>query len=464
MNHLLRQHSRISIVRSLRNPSRLRAVGEHAYLFQDTNRRAREFKVCISSRATTRDTRNTCPEKPVLESSTSSTYIFGIVAVALSTVVFLTWPRIAGQVQEIQVTEESIQENRIGHDAVVPDYAAMPIPQGFFGNLNDEQEARLKEFWIVVLKTFGVPGLDSNVPGSDAPIATQAPATTPAKKEKHGLFHRKNKATAESPGAPGRGNDPEDKYGQASELRSILASTSPQALRDTFWSMVKKDHPDTLVLRFLRARKWDVNKALAMLISTMHWRASEMHLDDDIVKNGEAGALEDSQSSDPTVSKDGKDFLAHLRLGKSFMHGIDKQGRPVCIVRVRLHKNGEHSERSLERYTVYTIETTRLAMQPPVETGVSTRPVKDCHSLTYNTDYCIRHDFVYNGEYGLRSCQIHDQSLRSKLSRVSWLGACSQGAMGFSGRLEDYQRLARPCRGCKDSFHKQCRRVVRLYR
>jgi hypothetical protein len=36
---------------------------------------------------------------------------------------------------------------------------------------------------------------------------------------------------------------------------------------------------------------------------------------------------------------------------------------------VRLHKQGEQSEESLERYTVYIMETARLMLQPPVDTA-----------------------------------------------------------------------------------------------
>jgi len=95
-----------------------------------------------------------------------------------------------------------------------------------------------------------------------------------------------------------------------------------------------------------------------------------MHVDDDVVKRGEGGAAEDAASSNHAVKKEGDDFLAQLRLGKSYLHGVDKEGRPMCFVRVRLHKAGEQSEASLERYTVYVIETARLVLSPPVDTAV----------------------------------------------------------------------------------------------
>lgn len=73
--------------------------------------------------------------------------------------------------------------------------------------------------------------------------------------------------------------------------------------------------------------------------------------------------------SGPAAAGD-NDFMAQLRMGKSFLHGWDKVGRPICHVRVRLHKAGEQSEESLERYTVYIMETARLMLSSQVDTAV----------------------------------------------------------------------------------------------
>src|SRR6185437_11536362 len=111
-------------------------------------------------------------------------------------------------------------------------------------------------------------------------------------KKRLGLF-RKHDEKDSSNGAvtptkdPSAHADADDKYGQVKEYQQILATQSPESLRATFWSMVKADHPDGLLLRFLRARKWDVDKALVMLVSTMRWRSQEQHVDDDVVLKGE---------------------------------------------------------------------------------------------------------------------------------------------------------------------------------
>jgi hypothetical protein len=220
--------------------------------------------------------------------------------------------------------------------------------------------------------------------------------------------------------APAAGAAAEDKYDQKAQFKEALASQSAESLRAAFWSMVKHDHPDALLLRFLRARKWDVQNALIMLISTMHWRSEEMHVDDDIMLHGEGSAIERSHSSDPATKREADDFMAQVRMGKSFIHGLDKDGRPICFCRVRLHQKGQQSETSLERYTVYLIETARLLMPPPVDTAVSIQVLYLHRAPKIQTEISsivphLRHDWFLNGEYGLRSCEIHDQMLRSQL-------------------------------------------------
>jgi hypothetical protein len=59
---------------------------------------------------------------------------------------------------------------------------------------------------------------------------------------------------------------------EEANMNKLLTTYGAQALRDTFWSLCKQDHPDTTMLRFLRARKWDVDAATAMLASTLKWR------------------------------------------------------------------------------------------------------------------------------------------------------------------------------------------------
>ena len=286
-----------------------------------------------------------------------------------------------------------------------PYYTDMPIQQGHLGNLTAEQELKLRQLWAKTLKTFGV---EDPTHATDSATRHLADTTNDSdsitsgkekkKKSRLSMFGKKHNdssnGTASSNHDPSQHADEEDKYGQEKDYEQVIATQSPESLRLTFWGMVKADHPDALLLRFLRARKWDVDRALVMLISTMNWRSKEMHVDDDVMRSGEGGALEDCTSSNKTVSQEGKDFLAQLRLGKSFLHGTDKEGRPLCFVRARLHHSGDQSERSMERYTVHVIETTRLALRMPVETAVCSplafrKPHTNLYSVSFSTCHIL---------------------------------------------------------------------------
>lgn len=276
------------------------------------------------------------------------------------------WFYVGTTKQDIFETDDLLSSNSLE--------MATQVPAGRPGNLTPEQEEKLRQLWLSVFQLCGVAETGET---SSTEASTQEPAA-PAdhethKKKRFGLF-RKNrgdsKSTPAAEVAPKEGGE-DDKYGQTKQFHETLAKHSPETIRETIWTMVKHDHPDALALRFLRARKWDVEKALVMMVSTMNWRYSEMHVDDDIMKHGEAGAVADAASEDANTKRMGNDFLAQVRMGKSFLHGTDKNGRPICVVRVRLHKQGEQCEESLERYTVYLIETTRMVLSPPVDTAVS---------------------------------------------------------------------------------------------
>ncbi|KAJ4292919.1 phosphatidylinositol transfer protein csr1 [Collariella sp. IMI 366227] len=259
------------------------------------------------------------------------------------------------------------------------------IAPGRPGNLTPEQEAKLRQLWQLIFQVCRV-GQEQQ---DGTPVEASTTATTEdaaAKKDKEkksgrmSFFSRsKGKkesdvdSTAEVPAnAPvvlQLSSGDADKYGQTKHFYETLASQSPESIRDTIWSMVKHDHPDALMLRFLRARKWDVERALIMLVSTMNWRATEMKVDDDVMRNGEAAALAAEKTAEGAEKKLGHDFMTQIRKGISYVHGVDKQGRPLCFVNVRLHKGGEQEEAALERYTVYLIETCRMVLQAPVDTA-----------------------------------------------------------------------------------------------
>lgn len=142
------------------------------------------------------------------------------------------------------------------------------------------------------------------------------------------------------------------------EFRQILSDKNPSAFHEQFWSFIKTDHPDALVLRFLRARKWDPEKAVSMLVAAVNWRGN-MDVDGKVVRQGEAVGLKEKPS------KEDQEFLEQYRSGKSYVRGTDKEDRPVYIVRVKLHDPKTVSGQTMEAYVLHNIESLRIGAREP---------------------------------------------------------------------------------------------------
>ncbi|KAI5288433.1 hypothetical protein KEM52_001161 [Ascosphaera acerosa] len=273
------------------------------------------------------------------------------------------------------------------------------IPPGHLGNLTPEQEQKFLQLWGMLLMIFSEPTPASptttttaatrkgSIAASTTSLSSTAPAS-PVKEKKRSrwwggstssisLKSTATDASAASPASPNAsaasfaGLEGDDKWGMNKEFQAALRNYTPRQLQAAFYNGCKNEDPDAFLLRYLRARKWDVNKAFVMLVSTLQFRLGMYRVDSEIMARGEAGSLADSKSAaaDAKTKKGGTDFINLLNLGHSFVHRTDLQGRPVCYIRVRMHKIGAYAQSSVERYTIWMIETARLLMARHVETA-----------------------------------------------------------------------------------------------
>ncbi|KAI9592981.1 CRAL-TRIO domain-containing protein, partial [Syncephalis fuscata] len=123
-----------------------------------------------------------------------------------------------------------------------------------------------------------------------------------------------------------------------------------EELQQEFWNLIMHDHPDSLLLRFLRARKWSVVKALGVAMTTLQWRIREDVAG--IIREGEAGL-----NTRP------------LTIGQSYIHNTDHNKRPVCYINVRFHNKDLQPFNDIRRFTIWVMETARLMIHAPVETA-----------------------------------------------------------------------------------------------
>jgi hypothetical protein len=194
---------------------------------------------------------------------------------------------------------------------------------GHLGNLTADEQRKLQETWTRLLKL-----MDTTSNGT-------------ANGHTNGTAHGTHNGTANG----------DSHKSQAADYRQLL------------WNMTLADHPDVTVLRFLRARKWDVEKATAMLTSALNWR-HEHQIDEQIVRSGDSIALQEQTGS---LSADDKGFMAQYRSGKAYVRGSDREDRPVFIIKVRLHNPKLQSPESMERFVLHNIETIRTMIRHPNE-------------------------------------------------------------------------------------------------
>ncbi|CAF0870915.1 unnamed protein product [Rotaria sp. Silwood1] len=108
------------------------------------------------------------------------------------------------------------------------------------------------------------------------------------------------------------------------------------------------DNPDVVLLRWLRARKWNVNLALEQLMDTLKWRF-QWGVNQLVAK----GELELSNEE--------------ILTGKTFYIGYDRSGRPINYVSVKDHIKGQFPAEATEKLTVLSMEIGRKLLHSPVE-------------------------------------------------------------------------------------------------
>ncbi|KAF9341931.1 hypothetical protein BGZ91_009372 [Linnemannia elongata] len=209
---------------------------------------------------------------------------------------------------------------------------------GLVGKLTPDQKVLLKQMWAEILHIA-----DGNTGALETVPTAAVPAAGADKAKKGGWFGGKSADTT-AVAVP------------ATKVNVAEIGIDVKQLRTALWNNILGDHPDSLLLRFLRARKWNVTNGLTMILKAFKWR-----LEDDIE--------EVKSKSEDELDAKYRGFRLQMEMGKSFVHGTDKLGRPVVYINVRMHKPSEQDPKALEKFTIYVMETGRLMIQPPVETA-----------------------------------------------------------------------------------------------
>ncbi|KAG0280778.1 hypothetical protein BGZ95_008683 [Linnemannia exigua] len=230
-----------------------------------------------------------------------------------------------------------------------------PPGTGHVGTMTPDQKELLKEMWAQIFSIAD----SNNTATNSSDAASIAKEETASAGSETASVKSKTTTTKKSGGWFGTSKTapPAAEETPASTKVSLAdIGLSVEQLRPALWNNILGDHPDSLLLRFLRARKWNVNNGMTMILKAFKWR-----LEDDIE--------EVKSKSEDELDAKYRGFRLQMELGKSFVHGNDKEGRPVVYINVRLHKPADQDAKALEKFTIYVMEVGRLMIQPPVETA-----------------------------------------------------------------------------------------------
>ncbi|KAL4756650.1 CRAL-TRIO domain-containing protein [Aspergillus foveolatus] len=256
------------------------------------------------------------------------------------------------------------------------------------GTLTPAQAARLQQLWMLLLhlaEASSLGALEQFVRVNS--LDPTGAISTPALSRRNSLFARsetarsrrsyEKRASVASTSIPYHHVRLLQTFGDAGftaaqirSVRHVLKLMSPEDVRFGILTAAKHENPDTFVLRFLRAAKWDVNQAVVQLLGAIVWRLKEMQVDNVLLPRGEAfAAASETDVSNPARAEDARAFMKQVRIGKGFVHGVDRSSRPVLVIRIRLHRPGDQSETALNQFITHLIESARLVLSPPVETA-----------------------------------------------------------------------------------------------
>ncbi|KAF9426684.1 hypothetical protein BGZ76_002648 [Entomortierella beljakovae] len=126
-----------------------------------------------------------------------------------------------------------------------------------------------------------------------------------------------------------------------------------EKIRPALWGAILGDNPDSLLLRFMRARKWNVELSMNMFLKVLKWRTDE-NIQELISKN------------EDEIDIDYPGFRKQFQTEKLFLHGTDKQGQLLMYINVRQHKPSDQEFKTMEKAILYLVETARITVEQSV--------------------------------------------------------------------------------------------------
>ena len=258
------------------------------------------------------------------------------------------------EISALQRHKHAINEYIKTHLEAVPEFQDVTLLPGHVNNLNPIEKIKLQLLWVLMLKSL-------TQPVSSFEKFNQKQKLTYCKdlyKQLYPLLPRDN---FDLEGNCKFKNDLEiqnyflhtesllENFFAVSSIERLAEKVDENPLSQEFYDQFGCDDPDTLLLRFLRARKWNLIDSLLMLVDTLYWHKSFGV--GKILRQGESAV---------------KEYL--LTCGKHYAWNVDYKGRLVIWITSKLHDKNKQTLHENLVGLVFLIEHARRLMAPGTET------------------------------------------------------------------------------------------------
>lgn len=229
-------------------------------------------------------------------------------------------------------------------------------------SLHPENEVVLKQVWSIFLKNFGYD--IGNLSYNDL----EKPANFVASKSKyeHPVLSEKSVLGE----APEPSQSTIDTWTQLSgtsvlelngeydksvepfpnEKHHLLSQFDDGDLHQSMINSMRNHSPDNQLLRFVRAKKYNLSHSISMIGKCWEWKAKSHNVDKWFYE-GDYG-----------IVKDKPEIIEAFAMEKAYMRGEDLNGGHVTVIRVKKHFGHDCPEEDFERFICMIIEWAKLAM------------------------------------------------------------------------------------------------------
>lgn len=258
------------------------------------------------------------------------------------------------EISALQRHKQSVSEYIKTHLGAVPEFQDITLLPGHVNNLNPIEKIKLQLLWVLMLKSLTHPVSSFEKFNQKQKLAY----CKDLYKQLHPLLPRDN---FDSEGDCKFKNDLEiqnhfprienlcENFFSVPSIDQLVDKIDENPLSQEFYDQFGCDDPDTLLLRFLRARKWNLIEALLMVVDTLYWHKSFGV--GNILRKGESAV---------------KEYL--LTCGKHYAWNVDYKGRLVIWITSRLHDKNKQTLHENLVGLVFLIELARRLMAPGTET------------------------------------------------------------------------------------------------